>query len=55
MKPHYQVGCYTFFLLSKFFFYLCERYSPAFLKVHKHKNFFLLFLQKSNPYGPKGL
>ncbi len=25
------------------------------LKVHKHDIFFLLFLQKPKPYGPKGL
>ena len=25
------------------------------LKVHKHEIFFLLFLQKPKPYGPKGL
>ncbi len=27
---------------------------PA-LKVHKHEIFFFTFLQKPNPYGPKGL
>ncbi len=25
------------------------------LKVHKHEIFFILFLQKPKPYGPKGL
>ncbi len=29
--------------------------AALYLKVHKHENFFLLFLQKPNPYGPKGL
>jgi hypothetical protein len=25
------------------------------LKLHKHEIFYILFLQKLNPYGPKGL
>jgi hypothetical protein len=32
-----------------------ELFSESSLKVHKHENFFILFLQKPKPYGPKGL
>ncbi len=31
-----------------------HEFSKGSLKVHKHEIFFLTFLQKQNPYGPKG-
>ncbi len=50
-RSHGQASAQAQVKLSYFF----KTWATARLKVHKHELFFLLFLQKPNPYGPKGV
>ncbi len=58
--PHDQMRQWNKFavnfetVLTRRFFHGFDRHWLD-LKVHKHDNFFFTFLQKPNPYGPKGL
>ena len=56
LEKEYIIGIFLAMYCSSMYRWLdTNKIYFSLLKVHKHEIFFLLFLQKPKPYGPKGL